>query len=64
MATPSATRAAIDPVAQALDNAPDDEREVTESELEALRAARADTRPLVPGATVTAGIARRSHEEE
>lgn len=47
-----------------LAHAPDDEREVTEDELEALRAARPDARPLVPGATITAAIARRAHDEE
>ena len=60
---PNAARL-LDPVAEALAGAPGDERQVTEEEREALRAARADGRPLVPGAMVTAGIVQRSRDEE
>ena len=59
----AATAGAIDPVAVALANAPEDERPVTEDEVAARRAAKADPRPLVPGGQVTAVIAGRAREE-
>lgn len=65
MSSPNAARVSdIDPVAAAVANAPEDDREVTAPELEALREARADRQPFVSGATMTASIAERSQRDE
>jgi hypothetical protein len=65
MSSPNAARISeIDPVAAAVANAPEDDREVTAAELEALREARADKQPFVSGATVTVRIAERSQRDE
>lgn len=67
MVVPNAAAAAraseVDPVAEALASAPNDDHEVTPDEIEALQEARADKRPLVAGAAVTESIARRSRNE-
>ena len=64
MSTPNAARsAALDPVALAVASAPEDERPASEEELQALRDARADHQPPVPGAAVTAEIAERSRRD-
>jgi hypothetical protein len=54
----------LDPVALAVANAVEDERVPTEEELQALREARADKRPLLSGAEVSATLAERSRREE
>jgi ribonucleotide monophosphatase NagD (HAD superfamily) len=65
MSSPNAARVSeLDPVAAAVANAPEDDREVTTAELDALREARADTRAFVSSATVTARIAERSQRDE
>ncbi|MBX3230424.1 MAG: hypothetical protein KIT84_03180 [Labilithrix sp.] len=58
MPTPNAARP-LDPVAEAVANALEDEREATPEEIEALREARADGR-LIPGHEITARLAERS----
>jgi hypothetical protein len=54
----------IDPVAAAVANAPDDDREATAAELEGLREARAGAQPFVSGVAVTARISERSQLDE
>lgn len=61
MPTPNAART-LDPVAEAVANAPEDERPASPEEVEALEEARADGR-LVAGREVTAQIAQRSRSE-
>lgn len=64
MAGPNTARAHdADPVAAAVANAPEDERPATEEEIAALREARADDRPFISGAAVTAEILERSRRE-
>ncbi|MBX3212391.1 MAG: hypothetical protein KF850_10195 [Labilithrix sp.] len=65
MSSPNAARVSeLDPVAAAVANAAEDEREATAAELEALREARADKQPFVSGATATARITERSQRDE
>jgi len=59
----AATAEAMDPVAVAVANAPEDERPATEDEVAALRAAKTDPRPFTPGGQVTAAIAARARDE-
>ena len=54
----------LDPVAASVENAPDDERQATIAELDALSEARAGTEPFVSGAAVTAMITERSQRAE
>lgn len=61
MSTPNAART-LDPVADAVANAPEDERPATPEEIEALDEARTDGR-LVAGREVTAQIAQRSRSD-
>jgi len=64
MSAPNAARTdALDPVARAVANAPEDERAASEDELEALREARADNPPFVTGAALTAAIAERARQD-
>ena len=63
MSRNTARSSKLDPVAAAVANAPEDERPPTEEEIAALREARADTRALVAGASVTAEIAERAKRE-
>lgn len=64
MSSPAACVPEIDPVAAAVANAAEDDREVTTAELEALRKARADTQPFVSAAALTARLAERSQHDE
>lgn len=65
MSGPHTARAPeLDPVAAAVESAPEDERPATAEEIAALREAREDPRPLVSGAAVSAEIAERARREE
>jgi hypothetical protein len=52
-----------DPVLAAIESAPLDERPVTEEERLAVKAAKDDPRPPVPGHVMTARIAERARRE-
>jgi hypothetical protein len=64
MSPPNAARTeALDPVALAVANAPEDERPASPEELQALREARADGQPFVSGIALTAAIAERARRD-